>query len=397
VNLLDVVIVLAAVAYGVGGFRNGAVIGLFSMTGFFGGAIIGAQLAEPLGSRLADGRAQIPIAIVCVLFLAMLGQLLGVWAAGRVRVHLVKDGGKAFDAGIGSALGVLSVLLVAWMVAVPLASSPYPSLSSAAVNSRIVRGVDDVMPNDVRTLYSSLRSFLNQSGFPPVFGDLPQTHIVKVAPPDTTLSPAVEARVRRASASVFKIYGEAPSCGRGIEGSGFVYAPHRIITNAHVVAGTERIGVQVSSGRTVPAKVVVYDPDRDVAVLSVPGLDAPALQFSSTSASTGDPAVVLGYPEDGPFDVRPARVRSRNTVSGNDIYGHGHVRRSIYSIYAVVRSGNSGGPLIANNGTVLGVVFATALNSSNTGYALTNSEIEPDVTKGRSANTEVDTRSCTPG
>jgi S1-C subfamily serine protease len=396
VNLLDVVVILAGIAYGIGGFRNGAVVGLFSMVGFFGGAVIGAQIAEPLGSRLADGRAQIPIAITCVLLVAMLGQLLGVWAAGHVRTRIVKDTGKTVDSAIGAALGVLSVLLVAWMVAVPLASSPYPSLSSAAVNSRIVRGVDDVMPKDVRTLYSSLRSFLNQSGFPPVFGDLPQTHIVKVAPPDARLSPAVAARVRAAQASVFKIYGEAPSCDRGIEGTGFVYAPHRMITNAHVVAGTSRVSVQVSSSQTLPAQVVLYDPERDVAVLSVPGLDAPALRFSSTPANTGDPAVVLGYPEDGPFDVRSARVRSRQSVSGNDIYGDGNVRRDIYSIYAVVRSGNSGGPLLAANGTVLGIVFATALESSNTGYALTDGEIAGDVSRGRSASASVGTGGCTP-
>jgi S1-C subfamily serine protease len=397
VNVLDLIVILAAIAYGIGGFRNGAVVGLFSMIGFFGGAVIGAQVAEPLGSRLADGRAQIPIAIICVLFVAMIGQLLGVWAAGHVRTRIVKDAGKTVDSGIGAALGVVSVLLVAWMVAVPLASSPYPSLSAAAVNSRIVRGVDDVMPKDIRTLYSSLRSFLNQSGFPPVFGDLPQTHIVKVAPPDSRLSPAVAARVQTASASVFKIYGEAPSCNRGIEGSGFVYAPHRVITNAHVVAGTTQVGVQVSASQTLPAKVVVYDPERDVAVLDVPGLDAPPLALSRAPATSGDPAVVLGYPEDGPFNVRSARVRSRDTVSGNDIYGDGDVRRDIYSVYAVVRSGNSGGPLLSVHGTVLGVVFATALESSNTGYALTVGEIAADVRKGRTATTPVDTEGCTPG
>jgi S1-C subfamily serine protease len=211
------------------------------------------------------------------------------------------------------------------------------------------------------------------------------------------LSPTVAARVRAAHASVFKIYGEAPSCNRGIEGSGFVYAPHRILTNAHVVAGTAQVGVQVSDSENLPAKVVVYDPERDVAVLDVPGLDAPALRFSPGPASTGDPAVVLGYPEDGPFNVRSARVRSRDTVSGNDIYGNGNVQRDIYSIYAVVRSGNSGGPLLAANGTVLGIVFATALESSNTGYALTDGEIASDVAQGRNATAKVDTESCTPG
>ena len=395
-NLLDIIIILAAIAYGIGGFRNGAVVGLFSMIGFFGGAIIGAQLAQPLGSRLANGRAQIPVAIVCVLFVSMLGQLAGVWVAGHIKRRIVRDHTQALDSGVGSVLGVMSVLLVAWMVAVPLASSPYPTLSSAATHSRIVRGINDVMPRDVRTLYASLRTFLDQSGFPPVLGDLPSTNLINVAPPDATLPPAVQAQVRKASASVFKIYGQAPSCQRGIEGSGFVYAPHRIVTNAHVVAGTSQVVVQVTNEKRLPATVVVYDPKRDVAVLDVPGLDAPVLKFSATAASTGDPAVVLGYPEDGPFTVKSARVRSHTTIVGNDIYGNGGVRRDIYSIRAVVRSGNSGGPLLADNGTVLGVVFATALNSSDTGYVLTDGEIAPDVAAGLTATARVSTGGCTP-
>jgi S1-C subfamily serine protease len=397
VNVLDLIIILAAIAYGIGGFRNGAVVGLFSMTGFFGGAIVGAQLAGPLGSRLADGRAQIPVAIVCVLFVSMIGQLLGVWVAGHVKRRIVKDRAQSVDSSVGSVLGVVSVLLVAWMVAVPLASSPYPSLSAAAGHSKIVHTVNDVMPDDVRSLYSSLRSFLDQSGFPPVLGDLPSTSIVGVAPPDASLSPAVRARVQKASASIFKIYGEAPSCDRGIEGTGFVFAPHRIVTNAHVVAGTRRVGVSISKDETLRATVVVYDPERDVAVLDVPDLQAPVLSFSTTAAQRGDPAVVLGYPEDGPFTVKSARVRSHNTITGNDIYGNGPVRRDIYAIRAVVRSGNSGGPLLADNGTVLGIVFATALDSSDTGYVLTDQEIAPDVTKGRTATTQVATGRCTPG
>lgn len=396
-NVLDIIIVLAAIAYGIGGFRNGAVVGLLSMIGFFGGAIIGAQLAAPIGSRVADGRAQVPVAIMCVLFVAMAGQLLGVWVAGRIREHIVRDIGQGLDSGVGSALGVVAVLLVSWMVAVPLASSPYPSLSSEALNSHIVRGVDSVMPKDVRTLYSSLRSFLNQSGFPPVFGDLPQTPIKRVAPPDSTLSPALEARVRKAQISIVKIRGEAPSCSRGIEGSGFVIAAHRVITNAHVVAGTARVGISISATRTLPATVVLFDSKRDVAVLAVPDLHAPALTLTAKPASGGDPAVVLGYPEDGPFNVRSARVRSRNSVSGNDIYGDATVRRDVYAVYAVVRSGNSGGPLLAADGTVLGIVFATALNSANTGYVLTDSEIATDVARGRTASAEVGTSKCTPG
>jgi S1-C subfamily serine protease len=396
VNLLDLVIVLAAVAYAIGGFRSGAVVGIFSLLGFFGGAVLGAQLAKPLGSRLADGRAQVPVAIFCVLVLATLGQLLGVYVAGLVRARVVRERGRAWDAGIGSALGVLSVLLVSWMVAVPLASSPYPKLAAEAGHSQIVRGVNDVMPGGVRRLYSSMRGFLDQSGFPPVFGDLPTTSVVSVAAPPTDLTPAVRRRVQAAANSTFKIYGQAPQCSRGIEGSGFVYAPHRILTNAHVVAGTGDVQIQVSAHDNLAAKVVLFDPDRDVAVLDVPGLDAPSLRFSGRDGRTGDPALVLGYPENGPFTVRSARVRAKSSVGGTDIYGRNSVRRSIYSVRAVVRSGNSGGPLLADDGTVLGMVFATAVDSPDTGFALSDDEIGSDAGKGRTLTRAVGTGACTP-
>jgi S1-C subfamily serine protease len=397
VNLLDLIIVLAAIAYGIGGFRSGAVVGVFSLLGFFGGAVIGAQLAKPLGSRLVEGRAQVPVAIFCVLVLATLGQLLGVYVAGHVKSRVVMGPRvRMWDSGVGSVLGVLSVLLVAWMVAVPLARSPYPELASEASHSKIVRAVNRAVPGSFRNLYSSLRSFLDRSGFPPVFGDLPSSSIVAVPPPPSNLSRVERRTVRIASKSVFKIYGQAPQCGRSIEGSGFVYAPHRLLTNAHVVAGTNEVAVEVGDHENVAATVVLFDPDRDIAVLNVPDLNAPAMRFSSNDAETGDPALVLGYPENGPFTVRTARVRSKGTVGGTDIYGHDSVHRSIYAIRAVVRSGNSGGPLLADNGAVLGMVFATAIDSPDTGFALSDDEVSPDAKAGRTLTSAVDTGSCTP-
>jgi S1-C subfamily serine protease len=324
----------------------------------------------------------------------MAGQLLAVWGAGHLRQRITWRHARALDSGIGSALGIVSVLLVAWMVAVPLASSPYPSLSSAVRRSTIVRSVDGVMPSPVRDTYSSLRRFIDRSGFPPVFGDLQSTRIVDVGPPDPNLlrSPAVSA-VR---GSVLKVYGQAPSCSRGIEGSSFVYAPQHVLTNAHVVAGTSEVSVVTPSGQ-LAAHVVVYDPRRDVAVLYVPGLDASPLRMASAPADTNASAIVLGYPEDGPFDVRPARVRDRENIDGHDIYGKGSVEREIYSIRSIVRSGNSGGPLISPGGSVLGMVFATALDSSDTGFALTDGELSSDASAGRSATTPVSTGRCTPG
>jgi S1-C subfamily serine protease len=389
VNVLDVIIILVAIAYGIGGFRTGALVGVCSLIGFFGGAVLGAQVAKPIGSHLASGRTQVLVAIVCVLVLAMLGQLLGVFIAVRFKARFIPGGVRPWDAAIGALLGVVGVLLVAWMVAVPLASSPYPALASEASHSRIVRSVNAALPNSVRTLYSSLRSFLDRSGFPPVFGDLPSTPDPSVAPPPANLPTQVEERVRTAQRSVLKIFAEAPECGRGMEGSGFVYAPHHVLTNAHVVAGSRSVTV---GGLT--ARVVLFDPNRDVAVLYVPELNGRALHFARRSAQSGQPAVVLGYPENGPFTAVPARVRGSSTVRGSDIYGNGSVNRTIYSIRSVVRSGNSGGPLLAYSGRVLGMVFATALDSPDTGFALTNQEIRGRARQGSARVTATSTGRC---
>ena len=162
-------------------------------------------------------------------------------------------------------------------------------------------------------------------------------------------------------------------CGHDSEGSGFVYAPGRVLTNAHVVAGMKKVTVQDNGDR--PARVVLFDPDVDLAVLSVDGLSGAPLASSTTTARSGTSAVVAGYPEDGPFDPEPARIRDAERAYGKNIYGNnqgGHrVGRDIYSVRARVRPGNSGGPLLATDGRVLGVVFATAVDASDTGYALT--------------------------
>ena len=131
----------------------------------------------------------------------------------------------------------------------PLATSAYPDLAAEASQSKIVRGVNNVVPNGVRGLYASLRNFVNRSGFPPVLGDLPNTTVVAVPAPPANLPNTVRRRVIAARRSILKIYGQAPQCGRGIEGSGFVYAPHRVLTNAHVVAGTKTVEVEVGPGR----------------------------------------------------------------------------------------------------------------------------------------------------
>ena len=391
-NLVDVVIVLAAVAYGVAGFRNGFVVGLFSLTGFILGALVGAHIAEPIGRGLANGMAEVPVAVIVLLLCAFLGQLLGVWLGALVRRQITWHPARHVDEGLGAMLGVLGALFVAWMIAVPLASAPYPAVAREVRQSNIVHAVDGVMPSPLRQVGDGVRRFVDRSDFPEVLGALGSTHIVDVAPPNTGLADTPV--VRRVRPSVVKIYSVAPSCGRESEGSGFVFAPGRVMTNAHVVAGGRTFHV-VSNAGTLSARVVVYDPHRDVAVLAVPGLSARSLTFAAGTAKTGQDAIVLGYPKDGPFDAESARVRSQQQIRGDDIYGNSGDVREVYAVRSLVRSGNSGGPLIDASGRVLGVVFASAIDSADTGFALTAPEVAPDVKAGRTATAAVGTQSCT--
>jgi S1-C subfamily serine protease len=390
-DLLDLILLVVILCYAVGGFRNGAVLGGLSFAGFFGGAAVGAQLARPLGRTLANGAAQVPVAIVCVLFFAMLGQLIAIWAGGRLRSRVTWRPARQLDRVVGALFSAVAVLLVAWMVALPLAFAPFPALSDQVRRSVTIRTVDDTLPDSVRNLYSSLRRFVDRSGFPQVFGALQPTRIVDVPPADPALlrSEAVAA-VRD---SVLKVRAVALSCDRGMEGSSVVYAPERVLTNAHVVAGADQVKVETGQG-ALSAHVVVFDSARDIAVLWVPGLRQRPLKLSAVAASSGQDAIVLGYPEDGPFDVRPARVRDRERISGRNIYGQLSVDRDIYTIRSVVRSGNSGGPLIAVDGSVLGIVFASALDSADTAFVLTADEVTEAADAGRHASRPVSTGAC---
>jgi S1-C subfamily serine protease len=197
--------------------------------------------------------------------------------------------------------------------------------------------------------------------------------------------------VVRAERSVFKIRGNN-SCGNGVEGSGFLYYPGRIMTNAHVVAGVSDPKVRVGT-TNVDATVVYYDKDTDVAILKVPSLTAPLVKFDRNGKSD-ETGVVLGFPNDGPFNAQPARIRNEQRLQSPDIYGRGTVTREVFSLRSVVRPGNSGGPLVGTDGRVLGVVFAASVSDSNTGYALTAQQVRQAAENGVAARNKVGTGGC---
>ncbi|HEX6755785.1 MAG TPA: MarP family serine protease [Mycobacteriales bacterium] len=389
---LDVVILVLAVAFAVSGFRQGFLTAALSFVGFFGGAIVGAQIADPVASRFAEeSNARIAVAVAVVLALALIGQVIAVRVGAALRERLTWRPAQQVDAVLGALVSVIAVLLVSWMVATPLASAPFPRLSAAVRDSQVVRSIDQVVPRPVRGLYTNLRDLVRDYDFPEVFGPLVPTRVRTVDAPDPALlrSPVV----RRARPSVLKITGVAESCARRIEGSGFVYATDRIMTNAHVVAGVGKPQVEVG-GKRRAADVVLYDPDRDVAVLRVPELGLRPLTFADQRADTDDDAIVVGYPEDGPFFVGPARVRDRMQIRGPDIYNERTVTREVYSIRGDVRSGNSGGPLLSPSGSVYGVIFAAAVDQPDTGFVLTATEVGSDARAGAAATDPVPTGDC---
>ncbi|MQA83073.1 MAG: MarP family serine protease [Streptosporangiales bacterium] len=393
-DLLDVLLVLLALIFGVSGYRQGFIVGALSFVGFLGGGVLGAIFAPRITERLVEDQgARALLAILFVFVAAAAGQFLSSSIGAAVRNHVTWHPARFVDALGGSAVSIVAMLLIAWFVGTAVAHSPFPALSYQVRHSQVLRSVDQLMPDVARTWFSTFRRIVDRNTFPQVFGTLGPERIVDVPPPDAGVLTSEE--LRRARRSVVKIVGTAPACQRRIEGTGFVYAPGRVMTNAHVVAGV-RGGPRVISagGRDVDeARVVVYDPQRDVAVLHVPGLDVRPLKFNGRGDS-GDNAVVAGYPRGRDFTAVPARIRGTQLARGPDIYHSQQVTREIYALRARVEPGNSGGPLLAHNGTVYGVVFAAAVDDPDTGYALTAQEVSSDARRGRTATQAVSTQLC---
>jgi S1-C subfamily serine protease len=390
-DLLDLFLVVVCIGFAVSGYRQGFVVGVLSFVGFLGGGALGAKYANALHARFHVGIDPALFGLLVVVVGAVLGQLVATVIAASLRREVTWRPLRTADAVAGAVVSVVSVLLVAWLVGTALAHSSPRGVSREVRQSDVLRSVDGLMPSDARTWFGSFRRLLDQDGLPEVFGGIGPDSIVPVAPPDPKL--ARSRAVRLAEPDVVKIVGVADACSRQLEGSGFVFATDRVMTNAHVVAGVNAPTVQTTDGRTLHARVVLYDPQRDVAVLLVPGLNESPLQFAG-QVGRGQSAIVVGYPENGPFDAVAARIRSVQNAEGPDIYQDRQVTRQIYSLYSTIRPGNSGGPLLTPAGSVAGVVFAAAVDSSHTGYALTAHEVSVDAAKGRSATTAVPTQGC---
>jgi len=388
-NILDWVLVALVLAYALSGYWQGFITGAFATAGLLLGGMLGIWLA-PLA--LGDAQSSVWVslgALFIVILTATLGQAFLQYVGAKLRERIKWQPVRAVDAVGGAALSAAAVLLVAWALGLAISGSRIVGITPAVRSSVVLAKVNEALPQSASGVLQTFNDVVGTSFFPRYLEPFARETIVEVGRPPKRLlrDPDVVA----AANSVLKIHADN-SCGRGVEGSGFLYADNHLMTNAHVVAGVSNPEVLIGD-ETVPATVVYYDPQIDIAVLSLDDRDRPHLAFDPT-AKADDGVAVLGYPEDGPFDVQPARVRAEQRLRSPNIYGDGSVVRQVFSLRGLIRPGNSGGPLVSSKGDVVGVVFAASVTDAETGYALTAEQVGQAAAQGLAGGAEVDTGGC---
>lgn len=387
---LDIAIVGIAAVAAISGWRSGALGSLTSFVGVILGAVAGVLLAPHVVGQIESPRPKLFATLLLILALVVIGEIAGVVVGRAVRGAIRHSGLRFVDSVVGVVLQLVVVLIAAWLLGSPLTSSGQPNLAAAVRGSQVIEQVDKVAPSWLRSVPKRLSALLDDSGLPDVLKPFDRTPIAEVDAPDESLTSS--AVVGAVQPSVVKVRGMAPGCQREMEGTGFVVAERRVMSNAHVVAGSDKVTVE-SMGQIYTATVVSYDPAADISILEVPELTATPLPFAEKAAPSGTDALVLGFPGGGDFAATPARIRETIELNGPDIYHTTTVNREVYTIRGVVLQGNSGGPLINRSGQVLGVVFGAAVDDNDTGFVLTANEVARQLEKVN--NTErVPTGAC---
>lgn len=392
--LVDLALALLLVVAGVHGWHRGAAVRGFQLAGLLGAGAVAwhwtPRLLHHVDALARPSVLRSVTLVGAVWLVAMAGDLalgrLGLRLMGRR--HLSRP-----DAALGALASVLVTSFVAWFAATATHASLPASVAREVADSRLLGALDAVAPEAPRRWAASLATSIDEDRFPDVFNSLSPDPEPSVSAP--TSGVAAVAGVRQAAAGIVKIEASSDACG-GSEGSGWVVAPHRVVTNAHVVAGATTIRVQVGgTGHRTRATVVAYDPRTDLAILDAERMQATVLQRATGTLADGTSTAVAGFPLDGGYTVVAARVRNQIEATGRDIYSSGLVTRRIYSLRAVVRPGNSGGPLLTTSGRVAGTVFARSTTSTDTGYALSDAATDALLDRAASLTAPVSTQGCT--
>lgn len=387
-NTLDLVILAALVVAAVGGYRLGFLARALSWAGLAAAVLIAISLAPDLARGLAgtSPRGRLFAILAFVIGLGLLGQALGLAIGAVLHARLpLPEAFATSDHVAGAAIGVVGILVFVWLLVPALASSAgWPA--RAARGSAIVTTIERVAPAPPPSL-RELGRMVAESPSPQVLGALDQPGDAG-KPPAAGLDPTTGARV---AASVVRVEGRA--CDQIQDGTGWVVAPELVVTNAHVVAGERKTTIDTPSGDRWTARVVNFDPRRDLALLRVRGLPLAALP--RVQGRVGDAGAVYGHPGGGPLRAAPARVADEIDANGTDIYRTSQTRRDVYVLASSLAPGDSGAPLVDSRGRVIGTAFAIDPGSNTTAYALTLGELAPLLAVA--PTTTADTGSCLVG
>lgn len=390
-NGLDYLLLIVLVGVCVRGGRLGGLSQVASYGTAAIGLIVGAVIAPDVAALLADGPGPtlslltLTVLLVCLLAAQSIGIAIGV----RLRRAAARAGAGGVDAVAGAAVAAAGLTLAVWLLAAPLSRGPSQALANSLQDSRLVNLLDERLPSPPDVV-ARVGTYLDQQGFPEVFSEIRPD--VTAPPAPTPRGRAVAAAEAAAVDSVVQV--EVNGCNSLSFGSGFVTQPGIVVTNAHVVAGGDRINVRGAEG-TRRSRVILFDPGLDLAVLDVPGLRAPALPWANQPIGRGVTGATLGYPGGRrSLTTKPAAVQRRVQAVGRDIYGRDTVTRDVLILADRVTRGDSGGPFVTPEGAVAGVVFAAAVTEPNTGYALTSDSVRDMVTDAADRMRPAGTGSC---
>ena len=369
---VDGIIALMILLSFVSGWRRGALSAVLSVVGIVAGLVVGLAAAPFLVGLASTQAMRVLLLIAVVVFFAGTGNVVGGLVGNHLRERARFRSTQTLDSALGAVFQAVAFTLVLWFLSVPLATALPGKVGAGVRESRVLAALDSVMPPGAATLPARFAALLDDSGLPPLVSPFNSSAGAPVDAPDPA---ALDAEVvKRTRPSIIHVIGDADTCGRHLMGSGFVTAEDYVVTNAHVVAGTNMVQLDTVLG-VKEATVVHYNPGADLAVLHSPGLGLDPLPFADEQLQRGDDAVVMGFPQSGPFEAAPARIRGVINIAGPDIYATGRVEREAYTLRGNIRQGNSGGPVLTPEGEVAGVVFGASVDSSETGYALTAREV----------------------
>jgi len=380
VNVLDLFIVLFVVFLVWRGSRTGFLAGALSLVGVVLGAALGSRVVPALLEGDGDLIFGSVITLASIVAFAVLGDILARAASGFLQEKIEGATSEALDRAGGALLGVALSLTLVWVAATfalgtPLLSSLHPTMQESTVLGALNRAMPSTLLTQAVSRLDPIPSFRGPKA--------------DVADPNQEI--AGDPEVLAATSRVVRVTGVA--CGYGIEGSGWVAAPDLVVTNAHVVAGETSTQIQPEgNGLPLPARVMAFDEKNDIAVLRVDNLRLAPLRLAEPRAS--EPVALLGFPENGPFDVRAGRVGETTRVISNDAYNRGPVERTVTSFKGFVRPGNSGGPAVNEDGEVVATVFASRADSDDAGYGIPSSLVRQLVDLAQERRNPVSTKEC---